>query len=328
MEQFKQDGIFPIGQDYSLPNIIFNPFHPPKIYSNGVVCEMDGTFLNHYFHDMEWLLGLYAWSKYTFKGRPVESIVHCKQNKSKILHKILKMVFPKADFIQKGRFSHTNNLKMGRSTLIEKTISTNRFHTLSNHKPDINKMLCQSIPIAKKYFPEFLQCIYDALSISPKKAPQRREDIVVTYIMRKAPRYFEKREEFFSILRSDFKVKVNPVYFENMTFEEQVQTVANTDILIGVHGNGLTNLLWLPEHGSAIELFPKKCHHYDYQVFCEISDRYYLGFNSDDKESYRFYKGTRHGDFYGDPNTTIKNLNEDFFRAEFSKILKDHLKLL
>ena len=28
--------------------------------------------------------------------------------------------------------------------------------------------------------------------------------------------------------------------------------VANTDILIGVHGNGLTNLLWLPDHGATI----------------------------------------------------------------------------
>ena len=328
MENFKDDLIFPVRNDYALPSFIHNPFNKDKVYNYGVICEMDGTFLNHYFHDMEWLLGLYAWSKYRFANQPVEAVVHSKKNKSKILHQILKTLFPKADFIQKNRFSHKTNLKLGCSSLIKNAISTDRFYKLSNKGPDINKMLCQSIDISKKYFPEFLQSIYNSLSITPKKAPHKREDIVVTYIMRKAPRYLEKREELFDILESEFQVKVNPVYFEKLTFEEQVQTVANTDILIGVHGNGLTNLLWLPEHGSAIELFPKKCHHYDYQVFCEISDRYYFGFNSDDEESYVFHKGTRHKDFYGDPNTTIKNLNLDIFKEEFSKLLSEHLKVL
>ncbi len=328
MDHFKEDLVFPVLQDYTLPDSIFNPFRKRKTYNNGIVCELDTEFLNHYFHDLEWILGLYAWSKHEFKGHPVEAVVYSRQNNSAILRNLLRILFPEADFIQRDRLFRRKSPRPGQSTIIKIAVATDRSYIVSSEGPNINKMLCQSIGIAKQYFPELLDSVYEAFSITSRAAPVARKDVVVTYIMRQAPRFLEERERLFEMLERDFQVNVNPVYFEELTFEEQVGTVANTDILIGVHGNGLTNLLWLPEHGSAMEIFPKNCHHYDYQIFCEISDRHYVGFNSDDQGSFLFYKGTRHKDAYGDPNSAIRNLDYEVFRREFSSILEDRLNVL
>lgn len=46
------------------------------------------------------------------------------------------------------------------------------------------------------------------------------------------------------------------VYFEDMTLAEQVRTVSETDVLIGLHGAGLTHLLFMPPSGYLIELMP------------------------------------------------------------------------
>ena len=64
MDHFKEDLVFPALQDYTHPDPVFNPFRKRKTYNNGIICELDSEFLNHYFHDLEWILGLYAWSKY------------------------------------------------------------------------------------------------------------------------------------------------------------------------------------------------------------------------------------------------------------------------
>jgi len=37
-------------------------------------------------------------------------------------------------------------------------------------------------------------------------------------------------------------------------------------VLLGVHGNGLTHLLWLPPSSAVIELFPAKVFQRDYQT--------------------------------------------------------------
>ena len=38
--------------------------------------------------------------------------------------------------------------------------------------------------------------------------------------------------------------------FEDMHLWETMQRVQSTDVLLGLHGAGLTNILWLPEVGS------------------------------------------------------------------------------
>ncbi len=48
------------------------------------------------------------------------------------------------------------------------------------------------------------------------------------------------------------------VDFAKLSFHEQVETMARTRVLIGIHGAGLVNTLFLPEHASVIELLPHR----------------------------------------------------------------------
>lgn len=59
-------------------------------------------------------------------------------------------------------------------------------------------------------------------------------------------------------LRASFPASIlSRAVFEDLPVHKQWQAIARTDVLIGVHGAGLTNLLFLPRCGQLIELMPK-----------------------------------------------------------------------
>lgn len=47
---------------------------------------------------------------------------------------------------------------------------------------------------------------------------------------------------------------VNPVFFERMSFFEQVSTMRTCDVIVGNHGAGLTNILFMPEGSRVVEI--------------------------------------------------------------------------
>ncbi|WWC87940.1 uncharacterized protein L201_002840 [Kwoniella dendrophila CBS 6074] len=60
----------------------------------------------------------------------------------------------------------------------------------------------------------------------------------------------------------------NP-HLPELSFKQQVEVVKDADIIIGIHGNGLTHQLWMPEGGIVIELFVPKAFLRDYQVLSQ-----------------------------------------------------------
>ncbi|KAL4228722.1 hypothetical protein ACF0H5_011765 [Mactra antiquata] len=47
------------------------------------------------------------------------------------------------------------------------------------------------------------------------------------------------------------------IQIEKLTMKNQLKIIANTDILIGMHGAGLTHTLFLPKHAGLIEFYPE-----------------------------------------------------------------------
>lgn len=70
---------------------------------------------------------------------------------------------------------------------------------------------------------------------------------------------------------------VATVDFARLSWADQVRATGGADLLVGVHGNGLTNLLWLPDNASVLEVFPAGMHHYDYQFLAELAGLEYCG---------------------------------------------------
>jgi len=63
-------------------------------------------------------------------------------------------------------------------------------------------------------------------------------------------------EELARELVAEYGMEVEVVSFGAITFREQVEKVATAQVLVGVTGSDLVNLMFLPPHGSVVEIFP------------------------------------------------------------------------
>jgi hypothetical protein len=120
------------------------------------------------------------------------------------------------------------------------------------------------------------------------------------HVTRPAPRCFTAEAERDVLARLGQHGVVNSVDFAALPWEQQVRMAASHDVLLGVHGNGLTNLLWMRPGGLVLEFFPDGAHHYDYQFFAELCGVGYFGF-----EGVHVFPGLgRFGPPYGHGATT------------------------
>lgn len=98
------------------------------------------------------------------------------------------------------------------------------------------------------------------------------KELVVTIIDRRkesshaADRLIQNMDALVEALRASVQrvpTRIQVVDFAKMSLVEQVLTARRTHVLVGMHGAGLTNLLWLPWQGAAVvELFPVKAPSY------------------------------------------------------------------
>ncbi|KAJ9116172.1 hypothetical protein QFC20_000852 [Naganishia adeliensis] len=97
----------------------------------------------------------------------------------------------------------------------------------------------------------------------PELAPPADWKPLVTYISRQSSRRRltpESHADLVNALEKHSKAKgweLQIVEAEHMTKEEQLNLAARTTIMLGVHGNGLTHLLWMPPtpQSAVIEMF-------------------------------------------------------------------------
>ena len=80
------------------------------------------------------------------------------------------------------------------------------------------------------------------------------------------------------------QVVIEKVTFEEMSLHDQMRTVRETDIFFGMHGAGLTHILWLPEHAVVVEVLPKDFHYLFYERVAKISGLRYIGWANDDDD--------------------------------------------
>jgi len=80
-----------------------------------------------------------------------------------------------------------------------------------------------------------------------------------------------------ALLSSIPEVELTIADFAGFPFVEQVQRVARSDILFGLHGSGLTHCWWLPANATVIEIMPENTLALDYRVFAGIRGLNYVG---------------------------------------------------
>ena len=77
-----------------------------------------------------------------------------------------------------------------------------------------------------------------------------------------------------------------------MSFQEQVAAMRNTTVLIGVHGAGLTNLLFLPDHAAIVEVLPWHWDRRAYERIGQLLGYTYRAWRNDERADTQFDEKT------------------------------------
>ena len=90
----------------------------------------------------------------------------------------------------------------------------------------------------------------------------------ITFVLRRGTRKIENLEYIQTQLSN---VPIRYIYLEDFTIREQLDMVANTDILIGIHGAGLTWSIFMKPNSRLIEIFPGNPKNDDYRKWCTLT---------------------------------------------------------
>jgi len=115
-------------------------------------------------------------------------------------------------------------------------------------------------------FQSFKNNILANFNIHSKK---RQIDKTVTFIIRSGTRRITNIDKVKERLS---RFRINYVSLENLSIREQLDIVSNSDILIGVHGAGLTWGIFMKEGSQMIEMFPGNSNVDDYRRWCKIAN--------------------------------------------------------
>lgn len=232
----------------------------------------------HYFHFCEEFL--LAWSTYKHENLPeIKTIIFPDTDKwrgraNSINKKLIQAVAPDAQVISA---SELDSLSKKYLLQFENAVIVDR-HTchLNDDVNFFNKMIISHVPYIRR---EYIQEIREALLKHLHTRNNTHNKPFITYIRRNSYRFLEPEFEkkLLSEIQNQFpNYSLNPVWFENYTFAEQLQIIRNTKVLIGAHGNGLTHELFLPSNSLVIEIFPEKAYSMDYQLFAELCGHEYF----------------------------------------------------
>jgi len=91
----------------------------------------------------------------------------------------------------------------------------------------------------------------------------------ITFILRKGNREITNIDYVKNKLQS---YNVNYIFLENHSIKEQIEIIANTDILIGLHGAGLSWCIFMKNNATLIEMYPGNSNTDNYIRWCNIAN--------------------------------------------------------
>lgn len=275
------------------------------------------NFLSCPFHFFEHLIPI--WEFGGCEGRwSVEHIVFCAQDSrdcnfcweglGSISKIILAALFPNAEICT----LHTLK-KRKHPICMSKVLFSSRFVSYRDSKCiDMNKMMAstwESISIEKL---DRLRAEIFSFCHVVCELPKR--DLRITYLHCPPPRRIAAKLEkrFLSQLSNLVGYAVCRTDLVQMPFEEQLQVIANTDVLISVHGSGLSCIPFLPRWAIVIEIFPEDCWAWDHYLLAQICKLDYWGCSG------HFWVTPSHPPFFiphGDLNCEVNDLNVEAILA-------------
>ena len=119
------------------------------------------------------------------------------------------------------------------------------------------------------YLEEFRSYLLTLHGLSDSK-PLNCQDIVVTIILRRGHinspintsgrsqrQIFNEAELVETLMKTFPTARVQSILMESLPMCRQLEISSTTDVLIGMHGAGMTHSVFLPKHATILEMFPK-----------------------------------------------------------------------
>jgi hypothetical protein len=115
------------------------------------------------------------------------------------------------------------------------------------------------------------------VSVQPK---DRKEKIIVGYVDRQNTRRTmpEREHEWLvGFLSGHPMIDFLHLHMEDYTPLEQIRVASECDVLIGVHGNGLSHVLWMQPERYVVEIYWQFPYQFDYMTASQLMRHNYLG---------------------------------------------------
>ena len=109
-----------------------------------------------------------------------------------------------------------------------------------------------------------------AISIVPWRKPTSNSDIKVTWLDRKKPKRVLKNSAVLTKSLESRKLSYTTCC-NNLSFQEQVMLISNTNILIGTHGAGLLHIIFLQPGSLVYHLSPRRLNYHEQVVIERIA---------------------------------------------------------
>ncbi|XP_045212680.2 uncharacterized protein LOC123563735 [Mercenaria mercenaria] len=100
-------------------------------------------------------------------------------------------------------------------------------------------------------------------------------------------RKFYNNSEVLGVVQSVFYGhEVRGIYLEYFSMKEQIEMITQTDILVGMHGAGMSHILFLPKHAACFEIFPKYVNYYTFfKAFSRWRRTKYVSWKNQDSDN-------------------------------------------
>lgn len=272
-----------------------------------LIMDVHPGLVFHFFHLLEHLAGIWAFygdehssdvKRFVFVGMndPWEG-------PNQIHKHLINALFPAAQVMTWDHFRNTCKNGLVR---LERAVISDR--GLSIKDPScirINKHLGAALPFIH---PKNMQGMADVIHAYAQTIPKTSQKLRITYIKRPPPRCLTENveKEMIKKISALPNVTLKTIDFAAISFCEQINIIGNTDVLISVHGNGLSHTLFLPPHACLIEIFPPNTHHLDFRLFSEIHGITYFGLLYNE---HKFINNAYDIGAYGTPNSSVDKLD-------------------
>ena len=257
-------------RDGSLIVTGFEPRPPGPKPAEFVALICDGG-VHHYFHFIEALIWLVALHRQFLPGATLTRIVFAwpwdNPGQNHVQRRVLAAVYPGVAIADPG---------WSWPDAISDVLVIDR----SWRQTGINKFLEAAMGFASPWAMLLGRIARDAVGVGEQAAPLGQR-LRILHVRRPPPRALTAAAETALLALLGEHGEVLNCDFAAIPWEQQVRLSAAHDVMVGVHGNGLTNAVWMRPGGLVLELFPDGVRHYDYQLIAELCGLGYFGFERD-----------------------------------------------